>query len=61
MVAELSKAQEPVVIVYREDDHLWSARPEVRPYPARWWRHVAMRAADDVPGTAINYLDEIRR
>ena len=25
------------------------------PWPARWWRHVVMRAATEVPGVEIDY------
>lgn len=56
-VAELSAvlrdARDPAVRVYRSDADLHAARPEVAHLPARWWRHVVMRAVENVPGVEI--------
>lgn len=46
-----------VVEVYRKDPALWAERPDLRPYPARWWRVVAYRAACEVPGVEIRYAE----
>lgn len=46
---------DPTVLVYRTDEDMWAARPEFRPYPARWWRHVVARAAIEVPALMIDY------
>ena len=46
---------DPTVLVYRTDEDMWAARPEFRPYPARWWRHVVAQAAIEVPALMIDY------
>ena len=53
LVGALSDTRDPAVLVYRTDEALWAARPELRPWPARWWRHVVMRARAKVPGVAV--------
>lgn len=53
VVQALMDAPEPAVRVYRTDAGLHRARPDLSHLPARWWRHVAYRAADFVPGVAI--------
>ena len=55
LVAALNDAAHVGVIVYRSDADMWAARPEMKPWPARWWRHVVMRAATEVPGVEIDY------
>lgn len=49
---------DPVMVVPRTDDELWEQRPDMRPYPARWYRHMVYRAAEDVPGLRIIHADE---
>ena len=34
-------------------------RPDIAELGPRWWRHVAYRAACEVPGTIIGTADEI--
>lgn len=55
LVDALKDARGPAVLVYRSDEAMWAARPELRPWPARWWRHVVMRARAKVPGVAITF------
>ena len=43
------------VIVYRSDAELWSGRPDLRPFPARWHRAIIARVAHEVPGLEIEY------
>lgn len=54
LVEELKGSTDVEVIVHRTDDELWADHP-VYPLPARWWRHIAMRAATEVPGVAMTY------
>lgn len=42
-------APDPVVLVPRDGD--------LDGWPARWWRHVTMRAAVEVPGLVVQYRD----
>ena len=44
LAAELDAADEPVVVVWRSNDAMHMARPELGGWPARWWRQVAARA-----------------
>lgn len=53
LVAALSDARDPAVAVYRSDAALHAARPDTAHLPARWWRHVVIRAATEVPGVVI--------
>lgn len=55
VAATVRDARDPVVVVYRTDDDLWSARPEFAPYPASWWRMVVARAVHGFDGVAIVY------
>lgn len=57
VVSALQDARDPAVSVYRSDGALWAARPDLEPYPARWWRMVAARATAEVPGVAIDWAD----
>lgn len=53
---------QPAVVVYRTDDELHTARPDMSHLPARWWRHVVARAiydTPDVPGVAIGTRTEL--
>ena len=59
LVDTLKDARDPAVLVYRSDEAMWAARPELRPWPAKWWRHVAMRASAKVPGVAITFDGEM--
>lgn len=54
-VDSLTYVTEPVVYVHRTSEQFLAARPELRPYPARWWRVVAYRAVSQVPGARIEY------
>ena len=47
----------PTIIVYWTDAELHAARPDMSHLSARWWRHVAARAAREVPGATIVTLD----
>lgn len=40
----------PRVVVYRSDEAMHAARPDIAHLPARWWRHVVARACQEVPG-----------
>lgn len=53
LVAALRDARDPAVIVYRTDAAMHAARPDTAHLPARWWRHVVMRAVEQVPGVEI--------
>lgn len=53
IVAALRDADEPAVRVYRTDEQLHAARPDMAHLPARWWRHVVYRAAEHVPGVRV--------
>lgn len=44
---------DPVVLVYRRDEDMHAARPDIAHLPARWWRHVVARTAQEVPGLVI--------
>lgn len=55
LVAALQDARDPVVLIFRTDVDMWAARPELRPYPAGWWRMVVARATAEVPGVEIEY------
>ena len=55
VVASLRDARDPAVAVYRSDADLWAERPDVEPYPARWWRMVVARATVEVPGVDIEW------
>lgn len=59
LVDTLKDVRDPAVLVYRSDEAMWAARPELRPWPAKWWRHVAMRASAKVPGVAIMFDGEL--
>ena len=50
---------QPAVVVYRTDDELHAARPDTEHLPARWWRHVVARAAEQVHGVAIGTRAEL--
>ena len=60
LVTALNDARDPAVLVYRTDDAMWTARPEFRPWPARWWRHVVMRACAEVPGVVIANAEDVQ-
>lgn len=53
VVQALMDSPDPAVAVYRTDEQMHAARPDLAHLPARWWRHVAYRAADFVPGVVI--------
>lgn len=53
LVAALQDARDPAVVVYRTDADMHAARPDVTHLPARWWRHIVMRACHEVPGVQI--------
>lgn len=53
VVDALRDARDPAVVVYRTDEQMHAARPGTGHLPARWWRHVVMRAATEVPGVEI--------
>lgn len=53
LVEALKDAPEAAIAVYRTTAEMHAARPDTRHLPARWWRHVAMRAAHEIPGVEI--------
>lgn len=53
LVDALRDARDPAVVVYRTDAQMHAARPDVAHLPARWWRHVVLRAVFEVPGVQI--------
>lgn len=53
LVAALRDARDVAVPVYRTDAAWHAARPDAAHLPARWWRHVVMRACEDVEGVEI--------
>lgn len=59
-VSQLMDAPEPTAVVYRDDETFWAAHPEARPLTAQWHRRVIARAAQEVPGLAIDYRDQTR-
>ena len=62
VVEGLADKRDPAVAVWR-GEHANAAMSEMRPDIAelgpRWWRHVAYRAASEIPGTIIGTTDEI--
>lgn len=58
LTADLSESGDRVVVVWRRDEDMWAARPEFAAWPARWWRHVVMRAAAEVGGVRIEFADD---
>lgn len=59
LVKHLRAEANPVVVVFRGDSEMISlAEGPIARHPARWWRHVAARAAAEVPGTRIAYMQE---
>lgn len=59
LVAALEDMRDPAVAVYRTDADMHAARPDATHLTARWWRHVAARAAHEVPGLLIGTADEL--
>lgn len=55
LIAALSDAADPAVLIYRTDADLAAARPELAAYGAGWWRMVVARATAEVPGVHIDY------
>lgn len=53
LVAALRDARDPTARVYRTDEAMHAARPDMAHLPARWWRHVVYRAVSEVPGVRI--------
>lgn len=58
LVNDLRGQQSPTVEVWRTDAEMWNARPETHPWPSRWWRVVAFRAALEVEGTVITWAGD---
>lgn len=48
---------DPTITVYRSDDELWAAHPDLKPLPAAWHQMVAARAAEHVPSARIVWAD----
>ena len=55
LVDALKDMRDPGVLIYRTDADMWAERPEIKPYPARWWRMVVARASVEIPGVEIAY------
>jgi len=55
LVAALSDARDPGVLIYRTDEDMAAARPDLARYGAGWWRMVVARATAEVPGVDIDY------
>ena len=53
IVTALEDARDVAVTVYRTDADMHAARPDLAHLPARWWRHVVMRACERVDGVEI--------
>jgi DNA-binding XRE family transcriptional regulator len=53
VVTALEDARDVAVTVYRTDADMHAARPDLAHLPARWWRHVVMRACERVDGVEI--------
>ena len=53
LVARLRSMDAPAVEIYRSDEELWAARPDMEPWPARWWRVVAYQACLEVAETPV--------
>ncbi|MDV8078032.1 DUF1870 family protein [Rhodococcus sp. IEGM 1370] len=50
---DIAHGREPVVRVFRIDGHMRGIRPDLGERPARWWRHIAVRACEQVDGATI--------
>lgn len=50
---EITYGREPVVRVFRTDGSMRLTRPDLGARPARWWRHIAARACEQVDGSTI--------
>jgi hypothetical protein len=61
LVTALGDMPDPAVVIYRSDEDAWTARPDLHPYPASWWRMIVARATVEVPGVEIAYADNTRR
>ncbi len=59
LVAALCDMRDPAVVVYRSDADLHAARPDAAHLTARWWRQVAARACEEVPGVLVGTADEL--
>lgn len=62
LIATLEGVPAPVVLVWRgaeAEEDLGLNLPRFAAYGARWWRHVAYRAARKVPGTRIGTNEEL--
>jgi transcriptional regulator with XRE-family HTH domain len=62
LIATLEGMPAPVVLVWRgadAEEDLGLNLPRFAAYGARWWRHVAYRAAREVPGTRIGTNEEL--
>lgn len=53
LVDALHDTRDPEVLIYRYDDAMHAARPDLAHLPARWWRMVVARACAEVPGVVI--------
>lgn len=53
LVDALRDARDVAVRVYRTDEEMHADRPDAAHLPARWWRHVVMRACHEVDGVKI--------
>lgn len=58
VVDALRDASDVGIYVHRTSEQMWAERPDMRPYPARWWRVVAYRASCEVPGVEIRYAEK---
>lgn len=57
-IAALGDADDPVLLVYRDDAEALAAHPDAA-WPASWYRRIAARAAHGMPGVAIVYADDL--
>lgn len=53
LVAALRADRSMAVTVWRTDKQMAADWPQFGRFGARWWRHVAARAVDEVPGARI--------
>jgi transcriptional regulator with XRE-family HTH domain len=59
LVEMLSEEPGAAVVVYRSDEELHAARPDVAPLTARWWRHVVARALLERPEVLVGTRTEL--
>jgi DNA-binding transcriptional regulator YiaG len=59
LIASLREMGTPRVVLFKEQESVGDAPPGLAAYGAGWWRAVAGRAAQQVPGTRIGTHEEL--